>query len=261
MTNQQDSTTKITWTRIINADGSCTSECSNLGEFREQVWTALEYVVNIDGAVWYMPPNFYEASSVGNVRSKNTKKRGQKTQKNPNMESHQMKTGYLRIGLSCTNQQGGKSYKRQSFLVHRVIRYAFLPHHPTKKYVHHNDNDKTNNALENLTPCTQKFNVEQTFKTENCKTNAKAVEKYKIDDEGVMIVVSYASVTEATRLCKFKVDSFLYTYRSKNTHKMRKTHKIGFGNISLSNAYMSCRDRSSRRTPNFGNTHRLHSSY
>lgn len=61
-------------------------------------------------------------------------------------------SGYLLVFLS-------KNGKRKNHYVHRLVANAFLIPDATRTYVNHIDFDKTNNAVFNLSWCTQKENV------------------------------------------------------------------------------------------------------
>ena len=88
--------------------------------------------------------NLYQISSLGNVKSLNKRKgRILKPAKN--------NKGYLRVGL-C------KQGKRKMYLVHRLVTSAFIENPNNLPQVNHKDEDKTNNAVENLEFCDAKYN-------------------------------------------------------------------------------------------------------
>ena len=96
--------------------------------------------------IWKPIPNtkhLYEASSYGNIRSLRFGKcKLLKLSKNSR--------GYLSVGIF------GKVYN-----VHRLILKTFNPmQNEDSLVVNHKDFDKTNNHLENLEWCTQKYNIQ-----------------------------------------------------------------------------------------------------
>ncbi len=82
----------------------------------------------------------YEVSSLGNIRKI---KDGMSSPVRPSKDSG----GYFRISIS------GKSYA-----IHRLVAEAFVPNPYNYPIVHHIDEDKTNNAKENLIWCTYQQN-------------------------------------------------------------------------------------------------------
>ena len=83
----------------------------------------------------------YEVSKFGEVRNKNTGRiLKQKIERN----------GYVRVHLS-----DGKTAK--SVLVHRIVATAFIPNPDNLPTVNHIDEDKTNNAVDNLEWCDMSY--------------------------------------------------------------------------------------------------------
>lgn len=61
------------------------------------------------------------------------------------------KRGYLRICLI-------KNGKKKIYMVHRLVAKSFLPNPNSLPQINHKDEDKTNNKVENLEWCDQKYN-------------------------------------------------------------------------------------------------------
>lgn len=99
--------------------------------------------------------NKYTIYDDGRIYSKITKKF---------LTPHYNKKGYLTVEL------GGKEYK-----VHRLLAIAFIPNPNNYKVVHHKDENKLNNSLDNLEWTTHKLNVQFSL---GCKV--KCVETGKI---------------------------------------------------------------------------------
>ena len=74
---------------------------------------------------------------------------------NQDIEGSKDKNGYINVYLRCID---GKN-KSRSFLFHRVIWFYFNGEIPKGYEINHKDEDKTNNALDNLELLTRKENV------------------------------------------------------------------------------------------------------
>lgn len=61
-------------------------------------------------------------------------------------------SGYLKVWLY-------KQGKRKMFYIHRLVANAFLKNPNNLPCVNHKDFDKTNNKVENLEPCTSRYNM------------------------------------------------------------------------------------------------------
>lgn len=88
----------------------------------------------------------YEVSQSGQVRG--TKRQG--TNGNP-LKAQRHKNGYLTVEL-CRNG------KRKGALVHRIVAEAFLDNPYRLPCVNHKDENKENNAVENLEWCSYSYN-------------------------------------------------------------------------------------------------------
>lgn len=99
--------------------------------------------------------NCYEVSNLGRVRSvERTLNRsdGRKhTVKATLLHQHNHQKGYKVVGLSMDGIQ--KLAK-----VHRIVAIAFIPNPDNLSMVNHKDEDKTNNRVENLEWCDNKYN-------------------------------------------------------------------------------------------------------
>jgi hypothetical protein len=92
----------------------------------------------------------YQISNLGNVKSyKKNRVKIRIPTKNTN--------GYLCLGLRKNN-------KRKMYLIHRLISEYFIENKNNKPYINHIDGNKLNNNINNLEWCTQKENVNHSWK-------------------------------------------------------------------------------------------------
>ena len=80
------------------------------------------------------------------------------------MKSSFDKDGYLRIGLA-------KDRERKTYHVHRLVALAFLPNPNNYPQINHKDENKQNNAVDNLEWCTCSYNIN--YGTRNDKIASK----------------------------------------------------------------------------------------
>lgn len=106
--------------------------------------------------------------------------------------------GYNYVGL-------WKDNKCKRFRVHRLVAQAFIPNPLNLPQINHKDEDKTNNCIDNLEWCTQKYNNSygtktkkqlQTYKEHNTSNAEKEVVMLSLGGE---IVNVYKSLSEASR--------------------------------------------------------------
>ena len=62
------------------------------------------------------------------------------------------RSGYLAVGLTKDNKQS-------TFSIHRLVAEAFIPNPDELPQVNHKDEDKTNNCVNNLEWCDNKYNI------------------------------------------------------------------------------------------------------
>lgn len=96
------------------------------------------------------------------------------------------KWGYNMINLS-------KEGKKTRFFVHRLVASAFLDNPNKLPQINHKDEDKTNNCVENLEWCTQKYNNEYGTRKERIR-EAKGI-KVRCVDTGEV----FASINECSK--------------------------------------------------------------
>lgn len=129
--------------------------------------------------VWKPIPGYenrYMVSSKGNLYSLTRNKR---------MTPRLNKDGYLRTRLF-------DGVKKNDFTVHRLVAMAFIPNPDNLPMVNHKDENKTNNAVENLEWCTGTYNVN--YGTGNMRnTIARSKPILQTDLEGNPIAIYMTS--------------------------------------------------------------------
>ena len=82
---------------------------------------------------------------------------------------HKSSAGYMVVHLS-------KDGERKSKSVHRLVAQAFIPNPQGLPFINHKDEDPTNNHVDNLEWCTQKYNVNYGTRNERAsKSISKAM--------------------------------------------------------------------------------------
>ena len=119
----------------------------------------------------------YQVSNLGRVRSLDRIAKRQRNGQSYDIPvngkilgQRPIKKGYLRVALS-------KGYKQMSYLqVHRLVAVAFIPNPDNLPQVNHIDEDKTNNRVDNLEWCNNKYNSDHGTRNERIsKANSKSV--------------------------------------------------------------------------------------
>lgn len=107
---------------------------------------------------WKSIPGYeglYEISSYGRVKSLDryvkVKSKSYRLQKGKMLSPIKNKYGYLQVFLCCNGK-----YKIIS--VHRLVALTFIPNPDNLPMINHKDEVKTNNSVDNLEWCTEKYN-------------------------------------------------------------------------------------------------------
>lgn len=101
---------------------------------------------------------YYQVSNLGNVRSKDRKKKHSRsgtyfTFKGRLMKTYLQANGYIRIELYDDS-------KSKTVYVHRLVAEAFIPNPENKPQVNHIDGNKSNNCVDNLEWSTRSENMQ-----------------------------------------------------------------------------------------------------
>ena len=127
----------------------------------------------------------YAVSADGNVYNVKTNKKLKPIKRN----------GYLHVGLYVEG-------KEKIFSIHRLVAMAFIPNPNMLTYVNHKDENKANNAVENLEWCTPRYNNHygKSKPVNNLKNGAvKQRKKVCMFSKDGRLIAEYCSAREADR--------------------------------------------------------------
>ena len=123
--------------------------------------------------------NIYEVSDQGRVRSL-------KFGKERILKPGKIQNGYLKVNL-------WKNGEMKQCKVHRLVAQTFIPNPDNLPQVNHKDENKTNNSVQNLEWCDQKYNINYGTRTDRC---SKPVLQYTKSGE---LVGEWKSATDVQR--------------------------------------------------------------
>ena len=136
----------------------------------EEIW---KDVVGYEG--------LYEVSNLGRVR------RDGKI-----LKPTKIKNGYLYVGLH-------KNGIQKTVRVHRLVASAFIPNPQNLPCVNHKDEDKTNNAVDNLEWCTSQYNANYGTRNERVAEKlSKPILQYDLNGNFIREWPSASKVEEET---------------------------------------------------------------
>lgn len=128
--------------------------------------------------------------------------------------------GYRRVKLY-------KNGVSKCFLVHRLVAQSFMPNPHNHNIVNHKDEDPTNNQIDNLEWCTQKYNV--TYGTGNIRNTFKKYKRVKMLNEKGEYMKTFNSIQEASsHTGVFATNISRAIKRNWSTTKKGKTYKWSF---------------------------------
>lgn len=109
------------------------------------------------------------------------------------MKQQVNKSGYLTVSL-CENK------KKHTYLVHRLVAFAFLENPMGYTEVNHRDENKTNNKVENLEWCTHGYNSHYGDNAPSKQMTAKIMQK--AHESTCRSVIQYAA--NGLKIAEFK---------------------------------------------------------
>jgi len=120
----------------------------------------------------------YEVSNLGQVRTHEnkttfTEKHGLRKWKQRILKQKTSKDNCRRVSL-------WNDGKEQTWLVHRLVAFAFIPTIENKLFINHIDGDRLNNNVTNLEWCNHKENNNHAFDTDLMTSNIKIVLVHKV---------------------------------------------------------------------------------
>ena len=129
----------------------------------------------------------YAVTSCGKVWSYRNKKF---------LEPHISNRGYFRVNLY-------KDGKMNHYSVHRLVAEAYIPNPDNLPQVNHKDENKTNNCIQNLEWCDQKYNNTYGNRIDRVATsNKKPILQYDLDGN---FVREWPSATDVGREVKGRI--------------------------------------------------------
>lgn len=106
------------------------------------------------------------------------------------------KKGYLQVGL-C------KDGKEKNHLIHRLVAEAYIPNPENLPMINHKDENKSNNCLQNLEWCDNKYNCNYGTRNERKSDKLKkTVIQYDLDGN---FIKEWKSATDVGREVRFGI--------------------------------------------------------
>lgn len=146
----------------------------------EEIWKDIE---EFDG--------LYQVSNYGRVKSVVVDGNAFRSEERI-LKTHEDKKGYLRVKFYYKS----KAYTRK---VHRLVAQAFIPNHKNLPQVNHKDEVKTNNFVDNLEWCDNKYNCNYGTKGHRAGLSNKNQKSTSVPVFCVEKNKTYKSVSEAER--------------------------------------------------------------
>lgn len=153
----------------------------------------------------------YKISNLGNVMSceRYVKVGGGGTRrvKQRLLKPYKSTGGYLQVNL---NNDGEFKPK----LIHRLVAIAFIPNPNNLPEVNHKDEDKENNAVENLEWCTPKYNANYGLRNQKMIENKRNTSVNQYDKDGNFIK-NWRSLSDACEEYEADISSMIRVCKGK----------------------------------------------
>lgn len=144
----------------------------------------------------------YQVSNTGKIKSFHNDENGKII--NPHISR-----GYAFISLS-------KNGKRTHYLVHRLVANAFIPNPNGYKEINHIDENKLNNAINNLEWCTREYNMAYgSARIRQGISCGNPVEQMVLDDTPI---AKYCSVETAAKINNLDPSSIIKCCKGSRKH-------------------------------------------
>lgn len=132
----------------------------------------------------------YEVSNYGNIRSIERIDRLNRKKKSYLLKKNINNAGYQYVSMFYYP-------KKKNKMVHRIVAETFIKKEKGKNVVNHIDGNKTNNCVNNLEWCSQKENIEHSWKNNlSHRTRCKKILQY---DKNHNLIKSYDAIMDAER--------------------------------------------------------------
>lgn len=192
--------------------------------------------------VWKDIPGYegyYQVSNLGRIlRLPRHKALDKRMTHNNIRKSRPTPRGYLVVNLSKGNEV-------KNCLVHRLVAMAFIPNPDNLPCVNHKDENKTNNRVDNLEWCTQKYNANYGTARERQRKaraanpndkyirkmvgeqNSKAIRQFSLSGE---LIGEYKSLSEASVATGVQISTIIRQCkgRSGNTNRTLRTYRFEY---------------------------------
>lgn len=165
----------------------------------------------------------YQVSNLGRVKS--LKRVVHQNQKGGQLTPMIYKGRILKINYHTTIEYGfcqlSKDNIQETKLIHRLVAEAFIPNPNNYPCVNHRNEDKTDNRVENLEWCTQRYNVNYGTSRERASINNPLCKRIKVDG------LVFRSICEAERFLNCPKNALFQVLKNnKNTYKGHKIERV-----------------------------------
>lgn len=159
--------------------------------------------------VWKDIKNFpnYQVSNYGKIKSKERitnvgiKNIKQIKRKEKILKPLKITKGYL--GIRLYNEK----VKGKTFKIHRLVAETFIPNPNNYKQINHIDGNKENNKVSNLEWCSNKYNMEHSYKIGLRKNVVKEINQYNLNGNFIKKWCSIMEVQRKLKICNTNISN------------------------------------------------------